>query len=426
MNWQKIKKDLLLALSSQFFYKIIGYVILAILTRHLAKEEMGKFFLAASVSTFFALITQLGMGNYLIREVAGKPKEALHYFSEVISIRLPLFAIYFILLNGFMLIIKPDLAKFVLLTSIYVIFEECYSSFGCLFLGLKRVAYNVISGVSTKLLLVGIIFVVVTLKGGLTEVISCYILANLLLVSIAFVISWRKIGMLRINWNYASARKVLSVSFPFFILTVLGLIHFKVDTLMLGFLKSYSEVATYESGYRLLEASGFAIRPIGMIFFPIFTEMATRQDWPQITKLLRKMLFTFGGIGGCITLVVVMTASLIIPAVFGSKYYDTIPVLRVLYLSVPMLYIASVSSQLAKSIRLEKKIIKIMSICVIINITLNGIIIPQWGALGAAWTTFVSETVLAIWLIKLNFKELNLLRSNKSITISEKDLNYVE
>ncbi|MGH7901531.1 MAG: oligosaccharide flippase family protein, partial [Thermodesulfobacteriota bacterium] len=86
MDWQKIKNDLFLAFSSHFFYKIIGYFVLMILTRYLTKDEMGEFFFASALATFFALFTELGMNTHLIREIAKTPENVSHYFSEVVSI----------------------------------------------------------------------------------------------------------------------------------------------------------------------------------------------------------------------------------------------------------------------------------------------------------------------------------------------------
>jgi PST family polysaccharide transporter len=194
---------------------------------------------------------------------------------------------------------------------------------------------------------------------------------------------------------------------------------------MLGFMKPYSVVATYEAAYKLLEASRFLILPVGMIFFPICSEMAVHQNWHSISTLFRKMLFVTGIMGGGITLAVVMGAGFIMPAIFGSKYLDSISVLRILYLSVPLLYIGMVSTLVAKSIFLEKKVVKIMLICVILNITLNSIFIPFWGAQGAACTTLISETILALWLLKLNFHELRIMSSKEPVGLVGKELDHV-
>ncbi len=414
MNWQKVKNDLLLATSSHFFYKVIGYLVLMILTRYLAKDQMGEFFFAATLASFFVLVTELGMNQYLIREVAGKPQKALQYFSEVISLRLPLLVFYLIVLNGAIFFFKPDLVTIMLLTSVYVLLEEFYRGFGALYLGLKRVTYHVIVTVSTKFLLVGLIFAVVTLKGNLNTILACYILASAILVGFAIYLVWRKIGRFRLAWNSDTSRRILRISLPFFALTVLGLIHFKVDTLMLGFIQSYAAVATYEAGFKLLEVSRFIIRPVVMIFFPLCSEMAVRQNWAEIQALLRKMLLVTGILGAGITLVVLLTAGFIIPIVFGPKYNDSIPVLRVLYLSVPAVYMGMVTTFLANAIHLEKKVVGIMLIGVMVNLGLNSIAIPVWGVLGAAWTTVISETILTVWLIKLNWEELRRLLSREA------------
>jgi O-antigen/teichoic acid export membrane protein len=425
MDWKKIKKDFFLASSSHFFYKIVGYFILTILTRYLAKDEMGEFFFAASLAGFFVMISELGTNSYLTREIAREPKNALDLMSEVVSLRLPLYAGYFILLNGFTYLVKYDIFQIVFLTSIYIFFDQLYQCFGVLFLALKRVKYNVFTGVSTRILLVGFILIVVATKGTLTSIVTCYILANFMLVLIALVLMSKKIGGIRLVWNPDSAKTIFKASFPFFVIALLSLIHFKIDSIMIGFLKPYSEVATYEAAYKLLEASRFIIVPIGMIFFPIFSEMAGQKQWKEIQRLFKKMLLRLGAIGSLIMIMVGLTAGVIIPAVFGPKYNDSILVLKILYFSVPFLYIGMVSSLVAKSILIEKRVIKIMLICVIANILLNSLAIPQWGAMGAAWTTLVTQVLLAVWIVKLNITELRLQHFMEPVSLVGKGLDYV-
>ncbi|HSR16740.1 MAG TPA: flippase [Ignavibacteriaceae bacterium] len=415
MNWQKIRKDLLLAGTSQFIYKVIGYFIITILTRYLAKDEMGEFFFAASLATFFSLVTEAGTSRYLVREVASKPKEALRYFSEVISLRLPLSALYIFIINGFTLLFKPDIAEVVLLTSIYVLLEQFYFSFGSLFMGLKKIKYNFIAGVSTRILLVGFIVLAVKLEGSLTLIIICYLFANALLIVVSFLIVWSKIGLPKLIWQIDPLKKILKNSFPFFVLTLLSLIHFKIDSVMLGFMKSYSLVATYEAAYKLLEASVFLIRPADMIFFPLFTEMVSRKNWPEIQKIFGKMLKVSCFLGSFIALVVIIFAGSIIPAVFGSKYHDSILILQVLFLYVPIRYAGLVIATLANSIYLEKKLIKITLISAIINICLNLRVIPPWGALGAAIATLVSGAAATIWSTALVFRKLGVEQSGDSL-----------
>jgi O-antigen/teichoic acid export membrane protein len=153
--------------------------------------------------------------------------------------------------------------------------------------------------------------------------------------------------------------------------------------------------------------------------------MAGQKQWEEIQRLFKKMLFRLGAIGSLLMIVVGLTAGVIIPAVFGPKYDDSILVLRILFFSVPFLYIGMTSALVAKSIFLEKRTIKIMLACVIANILLNSLAIPLWGAVGAAWTTVVTQALLAVWVVKLNITELRFQYSREPVSLNGKELNYV-
>jgi O-antigen/teichoic acid export membrane protein len=50
LDWRKARSDLSLSFSAQLMYKLIGYVILAVLARYLTPDEFGQFFYAAAVA----------------------------------------------------------------------------------------------------------------------------------------------------------------------------------------------------------------------------------------------------------------------------------------------------------------------------------------------------------------------------------------
>jgi O-antigen/teichoic acid export membrane protein len=96
---------------------------------------------------------------------------------------------------------------------------------------------------------------------------------------------------------------------------------------------------------------------------------------------------------------VALLALPIIRIVYTATYDDSAEVLRVLYLSVPGLYAATVAMLLASSTMREKRAVLIMAAGVALNVALNLVVIPRYGALGAAWVTVVSQTFVGVWLI---------------------------
>ncbi len=403
MNWRKIIRDLLLALSSQAFYKLAGFLVLLILTRYLPKEQMGIVFFAATLSTMAALFTELGTSSHLVRGVAAEPDMALAHFASVLSIRIPLLALYLVLLNGVVWLWRPDIITVLALTSFYVLLEELYRIAGALFLGLQKVLYNVICGVSTRLLLVGFIFLVVRMNGDVHAVLGCYIVANILLVLFAYGLVISRLGRIPDLSDCLPRREILRESFHLFLLALLSMLHFKVDSAMLGFIGPYTEVATYEAAFRLLEASRFVILPVSMIFYPQFAEIVARRDWPLLRSLTRRLLGYASGIGIAVAAGVMLFAANIIPIVFGDRYDDSIGVLRILYICVPMLYVANLLGILARVARREKEAVWVLFGCLSLNVALNAYVIPRWGAVGAAATTVATETLRTLFLLYLGY-----------------------
>jgi O-antigen/teichoic acid export membrane protein len=410
----KVKQDLFWASFSHLFQKAAGYCVLVLLARYLDKENLGQFLFTATLASFFALPTELGTNRYLIREIAGKPDRALGFFSEVLSLRLPFLLLAFVIMNGLVAVWKPDILPISLFMSVQALIEDLYYSFSALFLGLKRVGFTVVSMVGSRICLVGLVFLAVKLNASLQAISLCYVAGNVILLGTAVVLVWQRIGPFALHWDLSRAREILRFSFPFFLLTVLSLMHLKVDTLMLGIISSYAAVAAYEVAFRLLEVSRFFIRPVSMVYYPLYSEMAGCQDWQGISSLRRKMLHYALFLGAAVTVAVLLAAPFAIRAVYGSNYETSIIVLRVLYLCVPALYVSMVTMILSAAIHTEAVAAKVMSIGVGINVLLNCISIPAWGAMGAAWTTVISETILALWLVRLTQRHVRSLSTGRS------------
>ena len=416
MNRRKIKVDFFWASCSHFVSKLVGFLVIIILTRYLDKSKMGEFFFAASLSSFFAIFTELGTNQYLIREVSEKPNDAIRHLSDIVSIRLPIQGVVFLLLSAFTIIFKSSIFKTVCLTSIYIFLEELYFSFGAFFLGLKKVYHRAVTLISAKLLLASLILLVIKKNASLTTILICYNFANFFLVGIAFYLVWKKYGPFRLNIKWDEGRRIIKNSLPFFILSVLALVHFKFDTIMLGFMRPYSAVATYEAGFKLLEVSQFVIRPVRMVFFPIIVGLAANQNWEQIKSLFKKTLWITGSFGVIITAVVLTSAELIVTLVFGVNYDKTAVVIEILFLSAPILYMGFVSIFFASALHIEKMAGWIMLVGVVSNIILNAIGIPWLGVIGAAWASVISQTIITVWLIRLTVKTLQTNRDKNNFT----------
>jgi len=145
---------------------------------------------------------------------------------------------------------------------------------------------------------------------------------------------------------------------------------------------------------------------VALIFFPICVGMAARHEWPQLRALFGKLTRISLLLGAAATLLVFAIAGLLVPLAFGAKYVDSIPLVRVLYLTAPVLFSGLLAVSLVHTLHLERYAIQAAVGCIIANVSLNAIAIPRWGPIGCAWVTVITQTLWTVWLGRILYRHL--------------------
>lgn len=410
----KVRNDLVVSFGSQAFYKLVGYLVLAMLARHLTQGDLGRFMYASTLAGVAVLFTELGTSDHLVRAVARERERAGEWLGQVLSLRGPLLGGYLALLTVGTWVLEPDLVPVVVPAALYVGMKNLYRACSRVLYGLRHVGTTVVLYGGGMTLLLVLIFWIVQAGGGLGSVLLAYCVWTGSLLAAGLLTVRTRVGPIRLGMDLSAIRPVLRASVPLFLMTAASLIHFKVDTLMLGFLRPYETVALYEAGAKLLEASQFLVRPLTVIFFPICSEMVSKAEWGPLGDLIGKMAPAAAGLGVALAAGVILLAPWIIPFVFGAGFDGSVPVLRILYLSVPFFFLSSVSSFLAMALEFERKAIGILVLGIVVNVFLNAILIPRFGEIGASWTTICSEAVIAIWLLVMALRTVRERRKEKA------------
>ncbi len=121
--------------------------------------------------------------------------------------------------------------------------------------------------------------------------------------------------------------------------------------------------------------------------------------WAYNDRLLFHKIYNKGNVillaTGVIAMIAIwLIAPIVIPVLFGSDYNDSIELMMILSVSVPILFLASnIGTKLVTKGYIKTKV-KLMGLVAIINIALNLILIPNYGAHGAAIATIISNIIL--------------------------------
>lgn len=412
LDWRKVGRDLRLTLFSHFFLKLMGYLILVILARTVEKGQVGEYFFTLFLSMLLVLGTELGTSTHLTRSVALDRDTATEQLSLVLSTRLVLAVPYFVGLNGFVTLVRPESLLVSVLVSIYVFLDQLYMSFASFFLGLGRADYTVAARLTSGILLLGSVLFVVALGWGLPAILGCYILSSVVLLGSGTWLVVHKLGTLRLHWDTVAFRGLVLSSLPFFVASALVMVHANIDTVSLGLLQPYTVVASYAVGFKLLDLLRNMTRPVTSILYPRCSRLAQGGDWGGLESLHKWLLLAGTVVGLLVSALAILSADLLVVTLLGSSYHDTPALVQVLFLSAAPLCVGTLSAMFANALHLEKRVARLLLWAVALNVVMAVVGVLVAGALGAAWTTVLSESIIATVLTLLVLGELRSRRAN--------------
>jgi O-antigen/teichoic acid export membrane protein len=121
-------------------------------------------------------------------------------------------------------------------------------------------------------------------------------------------------------------------------------------------------------------------------------------DAPKTYWLLTSTFIRFLSVAGLTAAITTfLTADKIMLVLFGPEFAEGAPVLRILSGVMAAKFMMVGMQQLLSSLDLHTQRVKGIAIAVVVNLAVNAILIPLYGAEGAAFATLISG-ILLVWI----------------------------
>jgi O-antigen/teichoic acid export membrane protein len=220
--------------------------------------------------------------------------------------------------------------------------------------------------------------------GGPLIMFSILLFKNDFLGSFSFKIDWTVIkSLLSLGIIYAIALLVINLNY-------------KIDVIILDKLSTPYQLGIYSKGANIIQY----LWQIPMVLSTIvFSRSAISQDDHafslKVAQLLRMSLILVGGI----SIVLYFLSKFVILTMYGNKFYDSISVLNILLPGVVLLTIFKVMNMDLAGKGKPWVSMKAMIPALIINIFLNLLWVPEYGANGSSYASTISYTVASLLFI---------------------------
>lgn len=382
-----------------FFDKVlrmgVGLLVGVWVARYLGPENFGLMNYAIAFTSLFGVIATLGLNEIMVRDFIILPKNANTILGTGFFLRLLGGLIAFLFIISTISFLRPNdtLAK-----TIVAIF-----GFTLIIQSSDVIKYWFESQIQSKF--------VVWVENGVFLVIAvvkvCMILLHASLLGFVFVgffevllvslllilLYYKKIGRLT-DWrpSYLKAKKLLHDSWPLVFSGLAVALFMKIDQIMLGQIMGDHEVGIYSAAARISEVWYFIPMIITSTLFPTILNSKNQ----SIILFYRR----FSDLFRLLTLISLMFAifislygNIVVNILYGVEYSSAS---RVLILHIwggifVSLGLAQGKYWIAQNLQKIQLFITVIS--AIMNIILNFILIPDFGAKGAALATVITLSV---------------------------------
>ncbi len=200
----------------------------------------------------------------------------------------------------------------------------------------------------------------------------------------------------------------LAKAMPLYLIGIVQFANIQADLIMLGLLGPADDVAFFAVAKSLAETVIFVLVAAELYAAPQFAQMYTNREFDSLQNLVTRTTRMALGAAVPLALVLVMAGAWILP-IYGPSFVAAVPALTVLCCGQLINAACGPIGQLAIHTGHDKATVLFVFAAVVVNISLNALLIPQMGAVGAAIATAASVIVWNISLTVFIFRRTGLL-----------------
>ena len=382
---------------SNFLFPLITFPYVS---RVLSPIGTGKVAFAYSIVSYFSIFAAFGVANYGIRacaQVRDDKEKLSKTVQEILLINIVLMSfVYIVYFLGIVFIPELKVEKTLFLISgLNILFTIVGVEW--LYRGIEQYFYITIRSIIFKLIAFVLVFTCVKTETDYSAYAFIIIFATVG-SGVVNLYNLRKIITIKYFSNYDFKRH-LKPMMTFFITTIAVAFYVNVSVALLGFIQGNEEVGYYNAAYRIKDVMVSIVTSLGAVLLPRLSYYIKNNMWDKFNDILSKSTQFIFILSLPLVVFCILFAKPSVLILAGSAYSGSIVPLQVLAL----IFIVGLSNltgiQMLIPLKKEKYLCYSVMIAAVINMVLNLILIPEYGAIGAAVSVMVAEASILIYQI---------------------------
>ncbi len=370
------------------------FVFSVLLARTLGQEALGLYALFAATLMPFSYAVDLGQSTSLVQEMGRAPAAGNRILKNTLLLKmlLSLAATAGLLLFSFFYFQKTEERDLFLIFGLLLLPRGLGATFEAAFRSRQKMAFPMWANVGHGALLVFTSWGLLRAGYTLPTIIGLLVVLEIARMISLWLMYRREEGFIfpaaEPGFDPTIARDSIATALPFFVMGLLGILHARLDVMLLAALRDNAEVGVFSAASSFVKVLRVAPSVIVASFFPAIAGM--QKNSPQLRKLAGKTLWAQLVFSLSLAVIIFLLADWLI-----AKTYDfpgAATVLRVHVWSI--IPLALYSTLVYVFFQADKSAwnVGILAATLLLNVILNYLLIPSRGALAPAISNLASET----------------------------------
>lgn len=384
---------------------LTSFVVGILTTRYLGPNNFGLINYSMAYVAFFMSFCTLGINSVLVKEFIDNPEEE----GKIIGSTLLMRVISSFLSVGIIICIvsivdagDPTLIIVTLLCSISLIFN-IFETFNYWFQSKLR---SKVTAIATLIAYVAtsIYKIVLLAFGKSVEWFAFATALDYIVLGILLLFCYKKSGGERLSFSKEVSKRILEKSAYFILPGVMVAVYGYVDKIMLKHMLGESDVGYYATATALCTMWCFVLSAIIDSVYPSIMK-AHKSDVELFEKRNKQLYAIVFYVSIAVSFLFCVFGDLIIFILYGNAYSASAPILKVITWYTAFSYLGVARNAWIVCENGQKYLKYIYISAALVNVILNFLFIPLWGAVGAAVASLITQ-ITTVFVVPFFIKNI--------------------
>jgi O-antigen/teichoic acid export membrane protein len=384
---------------------LLGLVAASLLTRHLGVGDFGKYIVVTSLVIVVSGLTDAGIATIAAREFAtrrGQDRDRL--LANVLGIRVAvatvgvLAATVFALAAGYETVIVAG----IILAGAGLVLTTAQQTLAVPLSVTLRLGWITGIDLLRQAASVALVVILVFADAGLIAFFAATIPVGIFTLAVVVALV-RETVPLAPSFDRTEWSRILRLTGSYAAAAAVGTLYTSAVVVVTSLVGTEADTGNVGAAFRIFSILGAVPILLVSSAFPIFAR-AARGDRIRLEYALERVVQTALIIGAWMAIATVFGASVAIQVVAGDQYRPAVPALQIAGGVLAASFVAIASAYALVSMHRHRVLLVANALALTTGVVLTLVLVPEYGAKGAAAATLVSELELAAFYLVVLFR----------------------